>query len=56
MGGVTETVLGIREDIMTNIDITELLKSYVDLLESGEENKSEYRRIWKKSNNGYCEK
>lgn len=33
MGGVTETVLGIREGIMTNIDITELLKSYVDLLE-----------------------
>lgn len=35
MGGVTETVLGIREDIMTNTDITELLESYVDLLEKG---------------------
>lgn len=33
MGGVTETVLGIRGEIMTNIDITELLESYVDLLE-----------------------
>lgn len=56
MDGVTETILGIREDIMTNTDITELLESYVDLLESGEENKSEYRRIWKKSNKGYCGK
>ena len=35
MGGVTETVLGIRGEIMTNIDITELLESYVDLLEKG---------------------
>lgn len=33
MDGVTDTILGIREDIMTNIDITELLESYVDLLE-----------------------
>lgn len=39
-----------------DIDITELLESYVDLLESGEENKSEYRRICEKSNNGYCGK
>lgn len=45
MGGVTETVLGIRDDIMTNTDIAELLESYADLLESGEENKSEYRQI-----------
>lgn len=33
MDGVTETILGIRGERMTNIDITELLESYVDLLE-----------------------
>ncbi len=50
------TVVKQRGGRVTNIDITELLESYVDLLESGEENKSEYRRICEKSNNGYCGK